>query len=228
MQTQTHNPTTMNHSADIEDEGGFGPQPQPDDTLIPQPNGQPRTKDAPAKASSPRTGWDPIPANLLAYFGATASFCLTFNIWDMPKLPYPLVGNLLPQSHQQIPEANIERYINPAVLLLFLWGFHFLRRFGEVMFVHIYNRTMSRVECIGANIYYSFFGLWMGWSTNIHLEYFPPKGWIFALGVLLFIAGEIGNFLTHLALRRLRRPKNTPSQDIEATNNEATNNVADV
>ena len=176
------------------DDGGF-PQSAADASLLSHTSRRPSSNRA-------KGGWDPIPFCLLGYFFAAGTYFVAFNVWDMPNLPYPLVGNLLPKEYTQVPQR--QEYINNAFLLLSFWGIHFLRRFFEVLYVHNYTHTMSAVEAVGVVVYYSFFGIWMGWSTNIFLDYFPPSKGIFAIGIIIFLVGEVGNCISHIQLKRLR------------------------
>ena len=141
-------------------------------------------------------GCNPISANATCYVIATILFVVAFNVPKMASLPFPLIGNLLPQSLWNFYERIV-------VVALVMWGLHFIRRFTEVLFVHRYSRRQSVVEAVGASVYYGFFGLWVGWSMNYYLGYKLPHPGFFYPGVLLFIIGEIGNCAHHVKLMLL-------------------------
>lgn len=143
-------------------------------------------------------GCGPLLANNLAYFGATATFMFAVNIAALPKVPFPVIGNGLPESMWlDIGDVSI-------VVPLLLWSIHFFRRFTEVLFVHRYTRTMPYGESIGASVYYWGFGFWIGYSANYNLEYSSPTWSILIPGIVLFTIGEIGNCLAHVMLAQLR------------------------
>ena len=143
-------------------------------------------------------GCNPIYPQLCAYFFAAVLFLLGMNVSGLTLLSYPLVGNLLWYEYQNLG------FHNGVIVLQFMWCGHYVRRFAEVLFVHVYRRRMTFFESIGACIYYFFFGLWNGWSVNIHLGYRVPALVFFIPGLLFFLIGEVGNCYTHWLLRRMR------------------------
>lgn len=145
-------------------------------------------------------GYNPILFFSLAYFLSAFMFLLTINLYMLPNLYYPTIGNLLPLD---ILHNDPRR----TVILIILWGFHYVRRFGEVLFVHVYKRGVPLIEAVGSIIYYSFFGFWVGWSVNYHIDYRTPPDYIFIPGILLCIFGGVGNFICHLQLRGMRKSK---------------------
>ncbi len=150
----------------------------------------------------PRSGGDkghnPVYPNLCAYFGAALFFLLGMNVSGLSLLSYPLVGNLLWYKYQNI------HFPDGVICLQFMWCAHFVRRFGEVLFVHIYRRKMPFFESIGASVYYWLFGLWVGWSVNLHLGYRVPSLPLFVPGVIVFVVGEVGNGYSHWRLQAMR------------------------
>ncbi len=141
----------------------------------------------------------------LGYFGATLSFLFSVNTDYLPGQEWPIVGNLLPIHHILWTEDPL------AVLaLVLMWCVHFVRRFGEVLFLHDYRRGFKWYEALGTNIYYWGFGFWVGYSINysVPVNYRTPSMGILIAGIFLFVCGEIGNCLSHVALRRLRTKAN--------------------
>ena len=128
----------------------------------------------------------------------------------------PFLGNLLEEEYQ------LNNMVEIVIGIICLWGFHFLRRFGEIMFLHDYRRKVWKTEFILLPIYHLIFGFWIGWSCNFHLvRYNPPFYPILASGGVLFVVGEVGNCASHIKLYHLRnRPYSkmqmelTPSQHI--------------
>ena len=155
-------------------------------------------------APIPRDGGDkgchPVYPQLCAYFGAAVLFLLGMNVSGLTLLSYPLVGNLL------WDELQSTSFAGGVIMLQFMWCGHFVRRFAEVMFVHIYRRRMLFFQSIGASVYYWLFGLWVGWSINFRLTYIyrVPALVFFIPGVLFFLIGEVGNCYSHWLLRRMR------------------------
>ena len=145
-------------------------------------------------------GYNPVLFFSLAYFGAAIMFLLTINIWKLPDLYYPTIGNLLP-----VRLLNTEP--KRVLVLIVLWGMHYVRRFAEVLFIHSYKRGIPLHEAIGSIVYYSFFGFWMGWSINYHIQigYRTPPDYIFVPGIGLYIVGGIGNCISHIQLRIMQK-----------------------
>ncbi len=144
------------------------------------------------------TGFNPVYPVNIAYFGAAAFFLLFMNVSGLSLLSFPVVGNLLREQYQNT------HFPYGIIALQFMWCGHYIRRFAEVMFVHIYRRRMPFFESIGASIYYWMFGIWVGWSVNIYMGYIVPDLYFFVPGVLCFLVGEAGNAYCHWILRRLR------------------------
>lgn len=148
--------------------------------------------------------YDPVAVNSATYIGASAIFTAVF-FTDMPQLPYPLQGCLLDWS-----ERGISKHV--TYLILALWNLHFVRRTVEVLFVHVYNRRMPGVECIGAPLYYWFLALFVGWSVNGD-SFVLPSLPLAIFGAVIFLLGELGNARCHLQLRHFR----TKEQDVSLT-----------
>ena len=143
-------------------------------------------------------GCNPLYPQLCAYFFAAVLFLLGMNVSGLTLMSYPWIGNLLWYDYQNLS------FHNGVIVLQFMWCGHYVRRFAEVLFVHIYRRKMSFFESVGACVYYFFFGLWVGWSVNIHLGYRVPSLVFYIPGLLFFLLGEVGNCYSHWLLRRMR------------------------
>ena len=148
--------------------------------------------------------WHPRLPCALAYFLACVSFMLGMNIRSLPVQPFNY-GNLLPVK---MPTD----WLDGVIVLMVLWNVHFVRRFTEVLLVHVYHRKMPVYEVIGAQIYYTFFGLWIGWSMNYYFGYDSPPLYLLVPGITLFLIGQVGNCVSHVMLRRLRTTSSRPGQ----------------
>ena len=145
---------------------------------------------------------EPVIINFITYFGTIATFTIVY-FADIPKLPFPVQGCLLEAENSPSPTAV-------KYLMLALWDFHFLRRTFEVLFVHIYNRRMPLIECVGAPIYYWVLALLNAQSisgTGFVITYIP----LIVTGVIIFLIGEFGNAWCHLQLRFFRTKKQDKS-----------------
>lgn len=154
----------------------------------------------------------PVPINSAAYFGAAITFFLFAYLSVLPQAPLPFGGNLL-QNVGGLQNGWDKGYI----LISVMWGFHYVRRFFEVLLVHRYGRTMPMFESVGAWIYYWVFGVWNGWAVNEALGFRTPPVPMFAIGVTFFIIGEIGNTAAHMSLRSLRTRPCLPEEEIITT-----------
>lgn len=154
-----------------------------------------------------KQGYNPVTFFSMAYFCAAFMFLLVINIPVLPNLFYPTIGNLLPLS---ILHKDPRR----VVVLIVLWGMHFVRRFGEVLLVHTYKRGISLLEVIGSVVYYSLFGFWIAWSINYNIDYLTPPSYIFLPGICLYVVGATGNFICHLQLRAMRKGKRRKVSDM--------------
>ena len=129
------------------------------------------------------------------YFIATASFLLAVSVESLPKLRFRFVGNLLPSSLWTPDAATV-------VVLVTMWGVHFVRRFAEVLFLQTYRTKVAPFVAILAVMFYSTSGFWIGWSMNVFLDYSAPALCILIPALLVFALGEIGNCLSHIHLER--------------------------
>ncbi len=144
-------------------------------------------------------GLNPVFVNSVTYIGTAAIFTAVFFI-NMPDLPHPIQGNLIKKANN--PNTEDLRY-----LILAMWNLHFIRRFIEVLFVHIYKRKMPLVESIGAPIYYWVLALFIAWSIN-KSSYKASSLYLIIPGVIVFLIGEIGNCWCHIQLRLFRTGNN--------------------
>ena len=131
-----------------------------------------------------------------AYFFALILYLMVYFLGKTWTLPYPL-----DLSFDFLVKGEVS--ISIHLLLLILWCMHYLRRLYEVNFVHIYTRRMSFIEAVGAQIYYGGFAIWISMSMQ-QADYQSISLFAVLVGLLLFATGEIGNYSSHLALRKLR------------------------
>ncbi|KAK2192488.1 hypothetical protein NP493_29g03021 [Ridgeia piscesae] len=129
------------------------------------------------------------------YFVATATFLLAVSVESLPYLRFCFVGNLLPKSMLTPDVATV-------VVLVTMWGVHFVRRFAEVLFLQSYHRKVAPFVAIMASLLYVVSGFWIGWSLNFFLGYSAPALWILIPAMLVFAVGEVGNCLSHVHLER--------------------------
>ena len=147
-------------------------------------------------------GCSPRLTYALSCFFATAAFMAAANIQTLPVLPWPAIGNLLPKDQWVQYPPGMPEIVG---IVIGMFGLHYLRRFGEVLFLHDYRRLVWKSECLFMPLYHAAFGFWMGWSVNHNLEYIVPTWPILASGGILFLTGEIGNCISHVKLWQLRR-----------------------
>lgn len=137
----------------------------------------------------------------IAYLLACVTYMIGMNVKRLPKEPF-YWGNLLPVK---MPS----NWLDGVSMLMLMWNIHFVRRFAETLLIHIYKKKISILFTLGAPIYYSFFGLWIGWSMNYHFGYDAPPFYVLIPGTVLFVIGQIGNCISHIMLRRLRTTSKT-------------------
>ena len=76
----------------------------------------------------------------VGFFCGIVSFLTTFNVENMPRLPYPLVGNIQDVNKKFLPK----HWQQGAVLIVLLWGISYLRKSIVVILKQKYliNTTM--------------------------------------------------------------------------------------
>ena len=85
-----------------------------------------------------------------------------------------------------------------------LWTAHFVRRSLESAFVHRYSKPrIGAGDYLIEYAYYWGFAAWIAWSvsSSAHRE---PAIWLQSLGLVVFLAAELGNARAHVMLRELR------------------------
>ena len=132
------------------------------------------------------------------YFCGAMFFLVGMNVKGLTLLRYPWIGNLLSDSYQ-----NLDFY-NGVIILQVMWCMHFVRKSIQVLFLNRYHGKIAGVLFMCMLLYYSLFGLWVGWSMNFYLRYNVPKAVFLIPGVCLYLVGEIGNFYCHWLLRNTR------------------------
>ena len=88
-----------------------------------------------------------------------------------------------------------------------LWILHFLKRTAESAWLHRSGKTgVKWRDAILVYGYYWGFGFWI--ASAVCSNFLSPPGTsCIAVGVAVFVVSEIGNFRSHLILRRLRSGK---------------------
>lgn len=128
----------------------------------------------------PQSGWHPRAGMFVLYF--------------LPMLA--ALGVALPS----LPGFSLVQ----AIVLAALLG-HFGKRCLEVLFLHKYAGPIDPFTTLAIA---SFYTLLAGMLSFLNLQPLPaPDAW-FWLGLLLFLAGETGNFYHHKLLADLRRETN--------------------
>ena len=125
-------------------------------------------------------------------------FLIGMNVEGLTLLRYPWIGNLLNSSYQ-----NLDFY-NGVIILQVMWCVHFVRKSIQVLFMNRYHGQIAGVLFMCMLLYYSLFGLWVGWSMNFYLRYYVPKVIFLIPGVFLYLVGEFGSFYCHWLLRNTR------------------------
>jgi len=95
------------------------------------------------------------------------------------------------------------------------WTFHFAKREFETFFVHKFSRpTMPLFNIVKNSMYYWSFGALCGYFL-CHPLYTPPScDSCLYIGLVWFILSEIGNFIVHWQLSRLRPKEGTTMRPI--------------
>ena len=142
----------------------------------------------------------------LTYLLAIVLFLIFVNLQSLPNLYYPTLENLLPV---RLFNTKLDR----TLWVEMLWCVHFVRRFGEVLFVYEYQRGIPAHEVAAIMLFHAFFSVWIGWSLNSNLFYRTPPDALFIPGMLLCFFGGVGNFISHKYLQRMSdlRYRHTPA-----------------
>jgi len=136
------------------------------------------------KDLGPQIGWGTV--FFIEYFG--------------PLLIYPLFYF----GAEYIYSEPVKAHHQVQFVALLCWSLHYLKRIYETLFVHRFSHsTMPLLNLFKNCAHY--------WGAAIMISYFvnhplftPPPQERFYAGLGLFIAGEVGNFITHQQLRALR------------------------
>ena len=160
--------------------------------------------------------------SLLAYATAIGAYAVSswlplFPVWSWFK--YVVLPNPAGVSSESIALAA---QWGPR-----LWYFHFARRMLEVLYVHEYRRKNTMMDMLFAASSYTFYGLCV--ANTVRKEAFPSttatlpgaaatdalsaKG-KFAVGILLFLVGELGNAWSHMQLRWSRQKAEAKSKQV--------------
>ena len=83
----------------------------------------------------------------LGFFFGIVSFLITFNVKQMPWLPYPLVGNLQDVDKNYLPN----HWEQGAVLIVLLWGVSYLRKSVLVILKQKYLLNVTELKTSGTN-----------------------------------------------------------------------------
>lgn len=96
-------------------------------------------------------------------------------------------------------------------IITLLWSAHFIRRLIESNLVHKHRATVDNKpvleEIAGAVVYYGGFGAFIAWSIGSQQASKSPSDPTFILSAMIFIVGEVGNWLHHRQLSSLPRPR---------------------
>ena len=132
----------------------------------------------------------------VTYLLAIGLFLIFVNLETLPNLYYPTLENLLPV---RLFNQKIQR----TLMVELLWGVHFVRRFGEVLFVYEYSSGVTWLEVVTFTLFHVFFSVWIGWSCNSNIFYRTPPDALFIPGILICFVGGTGNFISHKYLQRM-------------------------
>lgn len=93
-----------------------------------------------------------------------------------------------------------------------LWTAHFVRRSLESALVHRYSKPrIGPGDYLTEYVYYWGFAAWIAWTLTSATHQAPAPG-LQALGLVVFIAAEVGNARAHVMLRELRSPNGNEKQ----------------
>ena len=145
----------------------------------------------------------------VTYFITAAAFLFGVNTRSIAKLRYKFVGNLLPESVRCTRESTV-------VVLIVMWGLHFVRLFSESLFLYPHDKRVSTFTGLMATLFYVLFGMWVGWSINFHLRYHTPMFWILMVGVGFYLTGEVGCSVANV-LAMWHRQERATADDIYPT-----------
>ncbi|XP_076262368.1 trans-2,3-enoyl-CoA reductase Sc2 [Rhynchophorus ferrugineus] len=163
-----------------------------DESTIPSLNS---TKKVYVKDLGPQIGWNTV--FLLEYTGPLVVYVL------VALRPWILYGN----------KADGTTLSTTATIALACWSVHYLKRVLETIFVHRFSHGTMPIRNLFKNCgYYWGFTLYVAYHVN-HPLFTPPPLYMQALGLILFVISELGNFSIHILLRNLR-PKGTKVRKI--------------
>eukprot|EP01130_Rhizamoeba_saxonica_P003326 TRINITY_DN1412_c0_g1_i2.p1 TRINITY_DN1412_c0_g1~~TRINITY_DN1412_c0_g1_i2.p1 ORF type:complete len:218 (-),score=32.85 TRINITY_DN1412_c0_g1_i2:34-687(-) len=118
----------------------------------------------------------------------------------------PIIFYLLTYLRPSFLYGDVTTEMHPHQHIAFYcWTFHFLKRFLESAFVHIFSGdTLGLFFLFKNSSYYWGFGLFIGYFTN-HPLYTPISNELLInIGLVIFVVSELGNGYIHLYLRSLR------------------------
>lgn len=160
--------------------------------------------------------------SLLYFSGGTRDKLLKFSVENQKifgLLFQPLISRksiILPPDpvNPQLLDTTTTFYNGITQICIIAWLFHFVRRIFEVLCIHKYQSSRKWQYIIFVSFYYISLAIWISISTHSMIYTIYLNGPQFrnkdsmkrmvTIGLMIFVIGEIGNFIHHLLLRRMR------------------------
>ena len=146
-----------------------------------------------AAAAAPMEYWGPLQMRYSKFRGASG----------VPSRPGMIVLYAVPLA---VLVLFARPYLaHPTLVQAIVFGavfLHFLKRIVESLFLHKYSGPMAATTVVMVTGLYALLAGMVGYLNRAPLPAMDGLAW---LGVLLFLAGEAGNFLHHKRLADLRR-----------------------
>ncbi|ELU17579.1 hypothetical protein CAPTEDRAFT_207886 [Capitella teleta] len=153
--------------------------------------------------------WNQGFALVMSYLLALVTFIMFIHLESLPRLPFPLIKNLLDFDPDFDP---YNWWPEGSSLVLCVWGVIYLRKlFLLVLWTgvkgHVFNdyyhssvpmgdnkrQKRSGERCLSLLVigFHALFGIWTGWANNKYNDYIITEPLLLVLGMCLLVASEI-------------------------------------
>ena len=156
---------------------------------------------------------------IVSYFIAVVFYLIFYHLKHIPtELPFPATGNLLDWDKSKVA---VVWWNDGSVLVLFLWCFIHLRKFLLIVLslrlVQVpdnwpkngepENKRAGIALSIFLILFNIFMGGWMGWASNVFCGYNISDLPFVLTGLIIFIAGEVGNISITIIILRWKQQR---------------------